>query len=129
MPVVLYTLYRLLLFAAFLGLLWVAGLRSWLAVIAAALLAWMAGYVLLRTPRDAAVAWIAARDERRTREGTKGRSRADQDADVEDAAVDAAREPRSEDEPAPLTSPGGDAPRPTATDDGGTTIDRTAPPA
>ncbi|GCD19563.1 hypothetical protein CTKZ_11250 [Cellulomonas algicola] len=119
MPVALYTLYRLLLFAAFLGLLWVAGLRSWLAVIAAALLAWMAGYVLLRTPRDAAVAWIAARDERRTREGTKGRSRADQDADVEDAAVDAADGPRSD----------AKADVPTSTDDGGTSVDRKKPTA
>ncbi|MDC7122223.1 DUF4229 domain-containing protein [Cellulomonas fimi] len=98
MPVALYTLYRLLLFAAFLGLLWFAGMRSWLAVVAAALLAWMAGYVLLRTPRDAAVAWIAAREERRTRAGTKGRSRAEQDADVEDAAVDAAGAARTDDD-------------------------------
>ncbi|WP_273653839.1 DUF4229 domain-containing protein [Cellulomonas fimi] len=100
MPVALYTLYRLLLFAAFLGLLWVAGMRSWLAVIAAALLAWMAGYVLLRTPRDAAVAWIAAREQQRARSGAKARSRAEQDADVEDAAVDAAGGTPADDDPA-----------------------------
>lgn len=100
MPVALYTLYRLLLFAAFLGLLWFAGMRSWLAVIAAALLAWMAGYVLLRTQRDAAVAWIAAREQQRATSGTKARSRAEQDADVEDAAVDAAGGTPSDDDPA-----------------------------
>lgn len=108
MPVVLYTLYRLALFGVFLGLLWWLGMRSWLAPVVAALLAWMTSYAALRGPREAAVAWIAAREEARARAGGRGRTHAEQDADVEDAAVDAAgattAHPTPE-EPAAATDP------------------------
>lgn len=86
MPLVIYTVLRLALFAGALGLLYLAGLRSWLLVGVAALAAFALSYVLLGGPRDAAATWLAGRRERRrTRRGVSG---ADDDAAREDAAVD-----------------------------------------
>ncbi|KQY47159.1 DUF4229 domain-containing protein [Cellulomonas sp. Root137] len=93
MPFVVYSVLRLALFGACLGLLWWAGLRSWLVVIVAAFLAWGLSYVLLSGPRDAAARQLAERAERRRAAGDKtvlGR-RAQEDADVEDAADEATR--------------------------------------
>ena len=91
MPLLTYSLLRLGLFAVcFAGLL-LAGMGSWLAVLLAAFLAWGLSYVLLAKPRDAAALFIAERAERaRARGGRPGLSaHAQEDADAEDAAVDA----------------------------------------
>ncbi|WP_460705125.1 DUF4229 domain-containing protein [Myceligenerans halotolerans] len=90
MPLVIYTMLRLALFAGALGLLHLAGLRSWLLVGVAAVAAFALSYVLLGGPRDAAARWLADRRERR---GTRtGASAADADAAHEDAVVDRATE-------------------------------------
>ena len=83
MPVVVFSLLRLALFALCFVALWWVGMRSWLTPVVAAFLAWGLSYVLLYRQRDAAARHIAGRVER-------GR-RPDQDAIVEDAADDAAR--------------------------------------
>lgn len=89
----IYSVLRLALFGACLGLLWWAGMRSWLVVVVAALVAWGVSYVLLRGPRDAAARQIAARAERRRVLGDRERFgvHAQEDADLEDAADEAAR--------------------------------------
>lgn len=94
MPFVVYSVLRLALFGACLGLLWWAGLRSWLVVIVAAFLAWGISYVLLAGPRDAAARQLAERAERRRAAGDRTvlGKRAQEDADVEDAADEASRE-------------------------------------
>ncbi|WP_421743478.1 DUF4229 domain-containing protein [Cellulomonas sp.] len=93
MPFVVYSVLRLALFGACLGLLWWAGLRSWLVVIVAAFLAWGLSYVLLSGPRDAAARQLAERAERRRAAGDRTvlGKRAQEDADVEDAADEATR--------------------------------------
>jgi hypothetical protein len=85
---VTYTVLRLALFAGAFGLLYLAGLRSWLLVGVAALAALALSYVLLNRPRDAAATWLADRRERRRTR--RGRSIADDDAAHEDAIVDRA---------------------------------------
>ncbi|MBL0887471.1 DUF4229 domain-containing protein [Myceligenerans indicum] len=90
MPLVIYTVLRLALFAGALGLLYVAGLRSWLLVGVAAVAAFALSYVLLSGPRDAAATWLADRRERRR--ARQGGSVADADAAHEDAVIDRATE-------------------------------------
>lgn len=85
-PLVIYSVARLGLFAGALGLLYVVGLRSWLLVGVAALASLALSYVLLARPRDAAARWLAERRDRR-RTGTSGTT-AEIDAAAEDAAVD-----------------------------------------
>jgi len=83
---VLYTLWRVLLFVAALGLGYVLGMRSWLLLLAFALVvAFAVSYLALRGPRDSAAAWLAERAERRK---TRPRVTRDADTDFEDAAVD-----------------------------------------
>ena len=53
-PVVVYSVLRLLLFAVALAALWFAGLRGWLLVLVAAAVALMLSYLTLRKPREAA---------------------------------------------------------------------------
>ncbi|GEL96374.1 DUF4229 domain-containing protein [Cellulomonas composti] len=89
MPVVLYTLLRLLLFAVATAALWWVGMRSWLAPLAGLFVAWGLGYVLLGRWRSAAAAYVQARAEARA--PSTHRTRADEDAAYEDAADDAAR--------------------------------------
>jgi hypothetical protein len=84
-PLVLYTLWRILLFVAALGLGYAAGLRSWLLVLVAAVVAFAVSYLALRGPRDSASRWLAERAERR--KDAPGGAR-DADAAFEDAAVD-----------------------------------------
>lgn len=86
-PLVIYTVLRLALFAGALGLLHLAGLRSWLLVGVAAIVAFALSYVLLGGPRDAAAMWLAERRGART-----SGSAADADAAHEDAVVDRATE-------------------------------------
>ncbi|MFI2754435.1 DUF4229 domain-containing protein [Cellulomonas sp. P22] len=96
MPVVTYSLWRFGLFAVSLALLVWAGMGSWLAVVVAALIAWALSYVLLGKHRDAAALHLAHRAQARAeRSGMSAREK--EDADVEDAVLDAA-----EGEPGPV---------------------------
>ncbi|WP_028050161.1 DUF4229 domain-containing protein [Cellulomonas sp. URHD0024] len=83
MPVLLFSLLRLALFAVSFVVLWAVGMHSWLAPVVAAFLAWGFSYVLLSGPRDSAARYLADRSQRARR--------TDDDAAVEDAADDAAR--------------------------------------
>ncbi len=81
-----YTLLRLALFALATAGVWFAGMRSWLAPVVGVLLGYALGYVLLGRQRDAAAAYVQRRSEGRPHRGTA----TDEDAALEDAAVDAA---------------------------------------
>jgi uncharacterized membrane protein len=84
---VLYTLWRVLLFVVAFGVGYLAGLRGWLLVVVAAVVALAVSYLALRRQRDAAALWLAERAQRR--KAAVGRSRAtDEDAAYEDAVVD-----------------------------------------
>ena len=85
MPVIIYSVLRLGLFALALVGLWLAGMGGWLWVLVAALVAWAVSYALLGGRRDAAARWIAER-----RGGTRPRFSAGVEADAaaEDAASD-----------------------------------------
>ncbi|UJP39909.1 DUF4229 domain-containing protein [Cellulomonas palmilytica] len=95
MPVLVYTLLRLALFAIMTAVFWAVGMRSWLAPLAGLLVAWALGYVLLGRQRRAAAAWVEQRAEQR---GQRRSTAADEDARLEDAADDAARANRPADE-------------------------------
>ena len=86
-PLLIYTLLRLALFGAALGLLYVAGLRGWLLPIVAVVVALAVSYLTLRTPRDAAARWMAGRADRRAAERAVF-PKTDADAAHEDAQVD-----------------------------------------
>ena len=91
MPLLWYSVLRLVLFVAcWAALVW-AGLNPWAAVVGAALVAWGVSYAALRGPRDAAALWLAEQDAKR-----KGKpqlsARARRDAADEDALVDSADE-------------------------------------
>lgn len=82
MPVVLYSLYRLLLLAGCVGLLAAAGFRGWLLALVAVLVALLASPVLLRGPRDAAALFMAHRaEERRAAAARPSRDESDEDAE------------------------------------------------
>lgn len=92
-PVVIYSLLRLGLFAAALIGLWAVGMGGWLLVLVAAVVAWALSYVLLGGPRTAAATWIAQRRggaDRATPRPWFGVG-ASADAAIEDAADDDAR--------------------------------------
>ena len=88
MPLVLYSVLRVALLAVALAGLWAAGLRDWLLVAVAALVAAAASYVLLTRQRDAAALWIARRAEERRSAGVRVSPAIDEDAAHEDAAAD-----------------------------------------
>ncbi len=90
MPVVVYSVLRVLLFVVALVVLGLAGLRDWLLVLVAAVVALMLSYLTLRRPREAASRWLAARAEHRSRTGERFSRQIEDDAAVEDAALDAA---------------------------------------
>jgi hypothetical protein len=94
-PVLVYSVLRLLLFAAALGALWLAGMRGWLLVLVAAVVALMLSYLTLNRPREAASRYLAERAERRARTGERFSREIEDDAAVEDAAVDAADGPEA----------------------------------
>jgi hypothetical protein len=95
-PVVVYSVLRLALFAGATGLLWWAGMRSWLAPLLAAFLAWALSYVLLNRQRDGAARWLAERaEQRRAHGGRTAHQLADdaaEDAEAERAARGAVHE-------------------------------------
>lgn len=105
MPVVVYSVLRLALLAVSWLLLTWAGLNPLVALLVAAFVAWGLSYAALGGPRDAAARYLA--DRAAARAAHHGRpvlsAHARQDADVEDAAVDAAlaTEPAT---PAPTAS-------------------------
>ncbi len=83
-----YSALRIGLLAACFALGYWAGLRTWLLLVVATLVAWGLSYVLLGGPRDAAARYLADRVER-PGGGRGDRARAaDADAAFEDAAVD-----------------------------------------
>lgn len=84
MPVVVYSLLRLAVLAACVGLLALLGLRGWLLAIVAVVVAALASYLVLPRPRRAAAAWLAERGEARRRARAPRR---DLDAEVEDATL------------------------------------------
>ncbi|ASR55371.1 DUF4229 domain-containing protein [Cellulomonas sp. CW35] len=88
MPVLVYTLLRLVLFALVTVLLWAVGMRSWLAPLAGLLVAWGLSYVLLAKQGRAAAEWVERRAAQR---GERRPTAADEDARLEDAADEAAR--------------------------------------
>jgi hypothetical protein len=91
---VLYTLWRILLFVAVLGVGYLAGMRGWLLVVVAAVVALAVSYLALRGPRDAAAGWLAERAERRKSTGERFSRQIQDDAAYEDAAVDRADDAR-----------------------------------
>lgn len=88
MPLLLYTLYRVLVFVAAFVLLFWAGANPFLAVALAAVVAFAVSYLFLRGPRDAAAAWLAGRSERRAQRGRRFSREAEADAAFEDSVVD-----------------------------------------
>lgn len=60
MRLLVYSLLRVLMLAAALGLGYLLGLRSWLLVLVAVVIATAASYLFLRGPRDAAVGELAS---------------------------------------------------------------------
>ncbi|RYV50050.1 DUF4229 domain-containing protein [Pengzhenrongella frigida] len=90
MPIVTYSVLRLGLFGACLGVLYWAGLGGWLLVVVAAFAAWGVSYVVLAGPRDAAAVVLAERAARRAASGPQLPRSAQADAAHEDAVVDAA---------------------------------------
>lgn len=87
MRLLVYSLLRLAVFGAALGLGYLLGLRNWLLVLVAVVIAAAVSYVVLKGPRDAAVAALAAGGERRRARP----ARVDVDAEHEDAVDEAAR--------------------------------------
>ncbi|GAA1975567.1 hypothetical protein GCM10009718_09570 [Isoptericola halotolerans] len=86
----IYTVLRLLLFAVALGVGYLVGLRSWLLLLVAIVVAFGVAYLVLTKQKDAAARWLAERAERR-RAGQEGLDRViDEDAAAEDSAVDEA---------------------------------------
>ncbi|MFC8600684.1 DUF4229 domain-containing protein [Isoptericola sp. NPDC057191] len=84
MPLVMYTVWRILLFVAALGGGYLLGLRSWLLVLVAAVVAFAVSYLALGGPRDSAARWLAEKEQRRK----DGSAKHDVDTDYEDAVMD-----------------------------------------
>lgn len=82
---VTYSLLRLALFGAALGLLLLVGARGWLVPLVAAVIAFGLSYVLFARQRDAAGAWMAGRAAERQR--TSRLARAVQEDEAEEDAI------------------------------------------
>jgi hypothetical protein len=91
-PLVVYSVLRLALFAVVLAGLWRAGMGGWLAVVVAAFAAWALSYVLLAGPRDGAARWLADRAAARKASGRRFSSETEEDAAVEDAEAAAVQQ-------------------------------------
>jgi Protein of unknown function (DUF4229) len=83
-----YSVLRLALFVAILGLLGVLGAGPMIAIIGAALSSMMLSYIFLRGPRDEVTAEIAERVKQRS--ARRGPTATQLDEAIEDAAADAA---------------------------------------
>jgi hypothetical protein len=105
MPVIIYSVLRLGLFALALVGLMLAGMGGWLLILVAALVAWAVSYALLGSRRDAAALWIA---ERRAADRPRFGAGVEADAAAEDAAAaDAAGDGAGVVEPAVEPEPPG----------------------
>lgn len=100
-----YTLLRVLLFAAPLAVLLIAGVTPWIAVLVAALFGFSASLIFLRRAREQLASDLYASRHRET-------PVVRDDDEVEDAAVDAAAQP-ADAGPAPDAAPEADARRAT----------------
>ena len=89
MPILTYSVLRLGLFGACLGVLYWVGLGGWLLVVVAAFAAWGVSYVVLAGPRDAAAVVLAEQAARRA-DGRRFSAAVEADAAHEDAVLDAA---------------------------------------
>ncbi|WP_402462162.1 DUF4229 domain-containing protein [Isoptericola aurantiacus] len=88
MPLVIYTVLRLVIFAGALGVGYLVGLRGLLLVLVGVVVAFAVAYLALPRQKDAAAVWIAERAQRRA-QGKEGLNKViDEDAAAEDAAVD-----------------------------------------
>lgn len=92
MPLFVYSALRLGLFALALVVLWAVGMRDWLLVLVAAVVAWALSYVFLAAPRDAAALWLSQRVEGRSPRFSPG---VEADAAAEDAEAEGGRAPGS----------------------------------
>ena len=90
MPVVTYSLLRLALFGAALGLLLLVGARGWLVPLVAAVIAFGLSYVVFGRQRDAAGAWMVERAARRERRSRLARA-VEEDEAAEDAVAERLR--------------------------------------
>lgn len=86
MPLLIYSLLRVAMFVAAGGLLWLAGLRGWLLVLAAIVVAALVSFLALPRQANAAAGVVAGTVERR--QGRIDRATG-ADGDVEDALLDA----------------------------------------
>lgn len=93
LPVLKYTVMRLVLFVVALALLSLAGAGRLTAVVLAALVSALVSYLLLRGPRDAVAQVIAERVESRLDHPGRFGQGVREDEQVEDAAVDRAAAP------------------------------------
>jgi antibiotic biosynthesis monooxygenase (ABM) superfamily enzyme len=91
-PLLVYTLLRLALFAVVLVVGYLVGLRSWLLLLVALVVAFAVSYLALPRQRDAAAVWLAERTQRR--KAARERRTTDADAEYEDSVVDQADSPR-----------------------------------
>ncbi|MFD7021056.1 DUF4229 domain-containing protein [Promicromonospora sukumoe] len=87
MPLVIYSLLRIALVGAALGVLYLVGLRGWLLPVVAVVVALAVSYLTLGRPRDAATQWMAGRAEQRAARRA-ATPKIDADAAHEDAQVD-----------------------------------------
>ena len=92
-PLLKFTVLRLALFVAALGVLYVIGARDWLLLLLAAFVSLALSYVLLRSPREELAASIEQRAgqraaERQQRKREPRKSAAERDADAEDVEIE-----------------------------------------
>ena len=87
-PLLIYSVLRIALLAVCFWLGYEAGLRTWLLLLVATLVAWGLSYVLLAGPRDRAALYLARRAEDRRIAGHRFSASAESDADYEDSVVD-----------------------------------------
>ena len=127
MPLLVYSALRLGLFALALVGLWAVGMRDWLLVVLAAVVAWALSYVLLAGPRDAAALWLSQRVEGRSARFSPG---VEADAAAEDAEAEDARARAHADDDAPAHGRVGTSPhaQPTPPDAEATPPDAHATP-
>lgn len=85
MPLLIYSLYRVLLIFGAAGLLYLAGARDLTLVALAVIVGMLVAFLLLRGPRDAATAYLADRKLRRAETGERFSPGIEADADAEDS--------------------------------------------
>jgi len=86
-PILRYTFLRLLVLAAVLGLLWIVGLRGWLLLVVALVVAALVSFLVLPRQANEAAAVIARRGGRRRKASSLDQAIA-QDAAEEDALLE-----------------------------------------